>query len=94
MMAVDRFPVFSTLRVAGTYDLMLLDIQMPYLDGYGVCQQLRASGYNFPIVALTAHAMQGVRESCLNAGFTDVLTKPITFRQLVEAVACYKPKPY
>lgn len=81
------------LGLTGAYDLVLLDIQMPYLDGYGVCQQLRASGYNFPIVALTAHAMQGVRESCLNAGFTDVLTKPITFRQLVEAVACYKPKP-
>jgi two-component system CheB/CheR fusion protein len=80
------------LGLSGTYDLVLLDIQMPYLDGYGVCQQLRAAGVSFPVVALTAHAMQGVRESCLKAGFTDVLTKPISFRQLVEAVSCFRPK--
>lgn len=60
-------------------DLLILDLQMPRLDGMGVLAELRAGGgfANIPILALTASAMQGDRERALSAGFTEYVTKPI-----------------
>jgi PAS domain S-box-containing protein len=67
------------------FDLILMDMQMPGMDGYTATQTLRSSGWTGPILALTAHSLEEERRSCLTAGCSGFLAKPITRERLIRS---------
>jgi signal transduction histidine kinase/CHASE1-domain containing sensor protein/CheY-like chemotaxis protein len=73
----------------GRYDMILMDIQIPGIDGKEATRRIRQRGFGKPIVALTAHAMPEEQESCIRAGCNGQITKPVSGEALVSQVAEY-----
>lgn len=69
-----------------SYDIILMDLQMPVLDGWEATQMLRKSGLRIPIVALTAHAMREVADSCQASGFSGFVSKPVRIDKLLDTM--------
>ncbi|QQS07257.1 MAG: CHASE domain-containing protein [Fibrobacterota bacterium] len=87
LQALEQFP----------YDLVLMDVQMPELDGFAATRLIRAPhspvlDRNIPVVAMTANAMQGDRERCLDAGMNDYVSKPVSPQALSEALDKWLPE--
>jgi CheY-like chemotaxis protein len=87
-----RDAVETFLNTPYYFDLILMDIQMPLLDGFGALNAIREKGYKTPVIALTAHASKEFHEECIAAGMDDYLSKPIRKEALMATLIKYVKK--
>jgi signal transduction histidine kinase len=87
---VDNGLLGYQAALAENFDVVLMDVQMPKMDGHEATQKLRGMYYEKPIIALTAHAMPEERTRCFESGFTDFLTKPIRRDNLLNILSRFK----
>ena len=87
--AADGKEALDTVQKNADIDLILMDIQLPLLDGYACTKILRESGNKMVIIAQTAYALTGDQESMISMGFNDYLIKPISQKQLIDKISSY-----
>jgi CheY-like chemotaxis protein len=73
--------------ITGNFSLVLMDLQMPVMDGFNAISELRSRGYSKPVIALTAHTMKEEKRRCLERGFDDHLSKPIDIQNLFKTIS-------
>jgi two-component system, chemotaxis family, CheB/CheR fusion protein len=84
---IEALEVIAEEESAGRkLDIILMDVQMPKMDGFTAVRHLRSLGFALPIIALTANAMESDRDACFAAGYTDYLSKPINTNRLTEVL--------
>ena len=74
------------ITLAEQPDVVLMDLNMPEMDGWSATAQLREKNYKMPVIALTAHAMTGDRERAIEAGCNDYHTKPVDLKKLLKQI--------
>ncbi len=85
------------MRTPGRYALVIMDCQMPEMDGFEATRMIRqieaATGDHTPVIAMTANAMQGDQEACMDAGMDDYISKPVSMGRLAEVLNLWMPVP-
>jgi len=84
--ADDGFIAVEKLRKRDDYNLVFMDMQMPNMGGLEATEKIRKSGNKIPIIAMTANAMKGDKESCIEAGMNDYISKPIDKKDIIEKI--------
>ena len=74
------------------YDIVLMDISMPDLDGYSATQQIRVFNDQIPIIGISANVVSGFKEKCIENGMNDYLSKPFKKEDLFNIMSLYLPK--
>lgn len=81
----EAIDIFKANRI----DLVLMDLQLPVMDGYAATREIKKIKKEVPVIAQTAHVMSGEREKCLEAGCDDYLAKPIRLQILIDTLSKY-----
>ena len=87
IVTAENGQVALDLLASDTFDIVLMDVQMPVMDGYTAVRTIRKRNLTLPVIAMTADAMTGVQQKCLDAGYTEYMTKPVDIDLLIEHLA-------
>lgn len=85
----DGAAALDAIQSSGPFDLVLMDMIMPKMDGYECCRELRARNYDGPLIAITSRSLPSDRQHCLDAGCDGYLIKPVDRNLLIRTVGRY-----